>query len=266
MDAPQNRRSALRQLGVGLAAGAAGLASLGAAEAPPLPSRTALLPPGATELKDLTERLAHAPRRRDFRAVPMILTNPDEWDREALDEVIAYRGGPKQVWDNTDLGGPWLNVMRNSLNTQIWSFRHSEFLCVSSTHGLAHLALFDQGIWDKYQLAKLAGEKFKTNTLMLEKPGGSDDPRDFQNASGPFSPRGSSIPALQRRGVVFLACHNAIWEISRRLRDGGANPDSLSLDAMAAELSNHLIPGVVLTPGAVGTMLQLQQAGFHYAK
>ena len=78
---------------------------------------------------------------------------------EALSEVIGYRGGPRQVWDNTELGGRWLNLMRNSLNAQIWSFRHPDFLVVSATHGSAHLALFDQAMWDKYQLANMAGGK-----------------------------------------------------------------------------------------------------------
>jgi len=266
MDTSPNRRSALRQLGAGLAAGAAGLAVLGAAEAPLPSGHTELLPAGATELKELAERLARAPRRRDFKSVPMVLTETDEWDSEALEEVIAYRGGPKQVWDNTDIGGPWLNGMRNSLNTQIWAFKHPNFLCASGTHGPAHLALFDQQIWDKYQLTHLAGEKFKSNTLIVETAAGSADPRDIQRPDGAFSPADNNIPALQRRGVVFLACHNAIWEISRRLHEGGANPDSLSLEAIAAELTNHLIPGVVLTPGVVGTLPQLQQAGFHYVR
>ena len=38
------------------------------------------------------------------------------------------------------------------------------------------------------------------------------------------------------------------------------------MQALAAELTNHLIPGIVLTPGAVGTLPELQQSGFHYAK
>ena len=42
------------------------------------------------------------------------------------------------------------------------------------------------------------------------------------------------------------------------------NPDSLSHEAMAAELTNHLVDGVVLTPGIVATLLELQRAGFHY--
>ena len=245
--------------GLSLAAGAAGLAAR-----PSQAAETSLLPPGAGTLGELVARLAAAPRRRDFRTVPMILDNPDQWDHAALSEVIAYHGAPRQVWDNTDLASPWLNLMRNSLNTQIWSFRHPDFLAVSATHGSAHLALYDQAMWDKYHLAKFAGPKFSTNTLIEEKKTDAD-PKDYQDAEGMFSPRGNTIPALQRRGVVFLGCHNAIWEASERLIATGVNPDGLSHAALAAELTNHLIPDVVLTPGGVATVLELQQAGFHYA-
>ena len=100
------------------------------------------------------ERLTKAPRRRDFKSVPMILTSSDQWDHEALSEVMAYGGGPKQIWDHVDIAGPWLNLMRNSLNAQIWSYKNPDFLCVSGTHGSAHLALYDQATWDKYQLAR----------------------------------------------------------------------------------------------------------------
>jgi hypothetical protein len=38
--------------------------------------------------------------------------------------VLSYRPVPRQAWDNIDIGGPWLSLMRNTLNTQIWSFKH----------------------------------------------------------------------------------------------------------------------------------------------
>jgi hypothetical protein len=126
--------------------------------------------PETGELRSLMEMLAKAPRRRDFKTVPMILDTPGLWDAEALGTVIAYRASRKQVWDNTDIGGPWLNLMRNSLNAQVFSFRHPDFLEVSATHGSAQLALYDQAMWDKYQLAAMAGHDFKTNTLI--------DPKD----------------------------------------------------------------------------------------
>jgi hypothetical protein len=224
-----------------------------------------LLPPGAKSLEELTARLSRAPRRRDFKTVPMILSDPDQWDHAALSEVIAYRGSPKQVWDKTGIASPWLNVMRNSLNAQVWSFRHPDFLVVSATHGTAHPALFGPAIWEKYQLAKLTGGKFQSNTLIAEHKGAAEDPKDFENPEGAFSPHDNSIPALQRRGVVFLACHNAIWEFAERLIATEVNPDELSHDALAAQLTKHLIAGMVLTPGMVGTLVELQRRGFNYA-
>jgi intracellular sulfur oxidation DsrE/DsrF family protein len=259
MTIDNSRRTAL----VGFGALAVGAAALAAA-----PSRAAtterIIPPGAQELSELMERLGRASRRRDFKTVPMILDRPDLWDDEALKEIIAYRGTRKQVWDNTNLAGPWLNLMRNSINAQIFSFGHKDFLAVSATHGTAHLALLDQAMWDKYELATLAGDKFKTNTLAIPKPAAiafaqSEDPKSV------FGPDGDTIPALQQRGVVFLACHNAIWEVTGKLIASGKNPDHASHEAVAAELTNHLIDGVVLTPGIVATIPELQQVGFHYA-
>ena len=46
----------------------------------------------------------------------------------------------------------------------------------------------------------------------------------------------------------------------------GDNPDHLTHPQMAAEFTNHLIPGAVLTPGIVGTLPDLELAGFQYAK
>jgi len=255
-----NRRAILRA-GIAAAAGAAALAARGAAAA-----EGSLIPEGAATLRDLADRLARTSPRRDFRSVPMIVDNPDQWDDAALKEVIAYRGGPKQVWDNTDINGPWLNLMRNSLNGQVWAFRHADFLAVSATHGSAHLALYDQAMWDKYQLAKLAGPKFPRNMLAELPKAAAEDPKNFENPDGPFSPSGMSIPALQQRGVVFLGCHNAIWEVAEKLIKAGVNPDKLPHDALTAELTNHLLPGVVLTPGIVATLPELQRAGFYYAK
>jgi intracellular sulfur oxidation DsrE/DsrF family protein len=214
-------------------------------------------------LTQLSERLRQAPRRRDYKTVPMLLDDAAFWDDAALREVIAYKGEHKQAWDNTQIAGSWMHGMRNSLNTQVFSYRHADFLVVSATHGPAHLALFDQAMWDKYKLADLAGNGFKTNTLIVRK----DETADASNpddAKSIYGSAGDTIPALQQRGVVFMACHNAIWEIAAKLLAKGVNPDSCSHEVMTAELTNHLVDGVVLTPGIVATLVELQQAGFHY--
>jgi len=254
-----NSRRALVGFGA-LVAGAAALASTSSRAA----TAERIIPPGAQGLSDLMEKLRRAPRRRDFKTVPMILQRADFWDDEALREIIAYRGKRKQVWDNTSLAGPWLNLMRNAINAQIFSFGHEDFLAVSATHGTAHLALFDQAMWDKYELATLAGARFRTNTLAVPKPLATDFAQS-EDPSSVFGADGDTIPALQARGAVFLACHNAIWEVTAKLISSGKNPDHASHDVVAAELTNHLIDGVVLTPGIVATIPELQQAGFHYA-
>src|SRR5882757_5280851 len=258
------RRGVLRTLALTAATGAIGLVSAGLKPAAAA-VEPALTPPGATHLDALKKRLAQAPRRRDFKTVPMILNSREQWDHEALTEVLAYRPVFKQAWDSIDIGGPWLSLMRNMLNTQIWSFKHPDFLAVSVTHGTADLALYDQAMWDKYQLTRLAGEKFKTNTLIIEQRAAAADPANYEDPAGVFSSEDNSILALMRRGVIFMCCHNAIWEQAAALINAGVNPDKLSHAALAAELTNHLVDGVVLIPGAGGTMLELQQVGFHYA-
>ena len=220
----------------------------------------------AGSLRALTDALARAPRKRTFKTVPMILTSPDQWDSEALDLVLHYRAGPRQVWDNTTLASPWLNLMRNAMNTQIWSFHHANFLCVSATHGSAHLALYDAFIWDKYQLSKLTKGKFSHNLFIGTPTAAHASAEDYEDPEGIFSPHDNSITVLQRRGAVFLACHNEVWELTMKLREKGVNPDHLTHERMAAEFTNHLIPGAVLTPGIVGTLPELELAGFRYAK
>jgi hypothetical protein len=259
MTIDNSRRTAL----VGFGALAVGAAAVAAS-----PSRATtterIIPSGARRLSELMDRLRRTARRRDFKTVPMILQHSGFWDDEALTELIAYRGTRKQVWDNTDIAGPWLNLMRNSINAQIFSFGHKDFFAVSATHGTAHLALLDQPMWDKYELRALAGSRFQTNTLAISKA----VPTDFAQRENPksvFGSDGDTIPALQDRGVVFLACHNAIWEVASKLIASGKNPDHASHEAVAAELTNHLIDGVVLTPGIVATIPELQQVGFHYA-
>ena len=254
-----SRRTAIQKLGLAFAAGTAALGSMEAQAA-------MFDPDGAKALAELRFRLAKTPRRRDFKTVPMILNNREQWDYEALDELLSYRSKHKQVWDNTDIAGPWINTMRNSLNTQVWSFGHPDFLLLSATHGSANLALYDQEMWDKYNIAKLAGKGFDKNVLIVEKEAASADPANYEDPAGVFSSQNGTIVALQKRGAVFLSCHNAIWEQAARLRESDANPDKLSQEALTAELTNHLIPGVVLIPGAVGTLPELQAAGFHYVR
>jgi len=84
------RRGVLRTFALTMATGAIGVASARAKESAAA-VESALTPPGAAHLDALKKRLAQAPRRRDFKTAPMILNNPEQWDHEALTEVLSYR-------------------------------------------------------------------------------------------------------------------------------------------------------------------------------
>lgn len=217
---------------------------------------------GAAHIHELQGKLSRLPAKRDFISVPQVLDAKEQWDDGAIREVAAYRGGPKQIWDNKDLNSGWLGFMRNALNGQVVSFGAPDFFTVSMTRGDAQLALFDQATWDKYQLAKLTGGKMTGNNMItpVDAPGGR---RAYDGSTETFALQDSSITTLMRRGVVFMACHNAIWTAASRAM-ANANPDKLTLEQVAAEMTNHLLPGVILTPGALATLPVLQQAGFNY--
>ena len=127
-----------------------------------------------------------------------------------------------------------------------------------------HLALFDQDMWDKYGLATIAGPTFETNTLIVASP------RRPASRTTRIPKACSGRPATRyRRCRVVASCSSPVTtrsgKITAKLIGKGVNPDRLSHEAVAAELTNHLIDGVVLTPGIVATIPELQQAGFHYA-
>src|SRR5260370_40301755 len=117
-------------------------------------------------------------------------------------------------------------------------------------------------MWDNNRGGEGGGGDIKTKMLSVRKAG-LWELAEFDNPKRVYGPAGNTIPALQSRGVVFMACHNAIWDVTGKLLAKGVNPDRLSHEATAAELTNHLIDGVVLTPGIVATIPELQQAAFH---
>ena len=214
---------------------------------------------GAGLLPALTRKLQAAPRRRNFTRVPFLVDKPDLWDHEAAAEILRYPGKPCQVWENSDLGSAWLNLMREALNGQVFAHDHADFLEVSATHGAAHLALFNQAMWDKYKLAERTNGLATRNSFIIEKPGTSpvDDRHDI---GGFYGVANNNIVSLQRRGMVFVGCHDTVHATARSLTTGD------DADGIAAELTNNLIPGVVLVPSVVAFLAELQQAGFTYAK
>lgn len=252
-----SRRRALTMFGgvAALAAVPAKAAALG--QTPPNIGRSGDL------LAQLSRRLAAAPRRRGFATVPFMIDRPELWDHEAAALLLGYRGDRLQVWESSDIAAPWPNLMREAINGQVFAHGHPDFLAVSATHGTAHLALFAQAMWDKYDLAANTGGKFERNTFLADRPDLSFAD-DRQKVAGFYGPAGNGILTLQRRGAVMVACHDSVHAIARGI--AAKRPDGPGADAIAADLTNHLVAGAVLVPSVVAFLVELQRAGFTYAK
>ncbi|MBP0495111.1 transcriptional initiation protein Tat [Roseomonas indoligenes] len=220
--------------------------------------------PALAALAALSRRLAAAPRRRGFAAVPLVVDRPDLWDHEASAILLDYPGGPKQVWECSDIAAAWPNLMREALNGQVFAHSHPDFLAVAAVHGTAHLALFSQVMWDKYGLAANTRGSLSRNEMIVERPGASPED-DLQSLDGFYGPGNNNIVSLQRRGAVFVACHDSIHAIARGIR-AARGAEAGAADAIAAELTNNLVSGTVLVPSVVAYLAEVQRAGFTYAK
>jgi len=264
MDHRKSRRAVLKLIG---AATAAAFSARPAAAAPgDAPTKVAhdYMRSEAVRLRQLSERLAAIPRRRGFKALPMVLTQLEQWDSAGLDALLAYAGA-KQLFDTTTIADGWINQIRNTVNARVWSFQQADFLAVATPHGSTALALFTQAAWTKYRLAEQTGGAFKTNTFLADPGFPRSAVNEPQDAMGLYSEAGNFIPTLQKRGVVFLGCHNAIWELAGSLIAGGINPDGATHEELAADLTNTLVPGVIATPGNEATIGVLQHGGFVYS-
>lgn len=264
------RRAAFRNLAAWTVAGSSFvLAGAGAAHAQEGAFAGALgnyIQPSAKMLRSLYATLAGIPRRRSFNRLPMILTRPGLWDSEALDALLAYEGTNKQVFDTTDIGSTWLSQIRNTVNAEVWALGHPSFLAVAAPHGPAGFTLLTQAAWTKYDIAALTDDTFLSNTTLADPRYTRADVANPQDPTGLYASAGGNyIPVLQKRGVVFLACHNALWELAETLIDKGVNPDGRSTEGLVADLTASLIPGVITTPGNEAAIGMCQKAGFRYS-
>lgn len=264
MDGKFSRRETLQSFGIvaaaaGIAAGASGAAAEEAA------APRDYLKADATRLGRLYRRLWAIPRRRGASGLPMVLTRAAQWDAEPLAAILAYEGAPRQVFDATDLAGTWITQIRNTMNAQVWAFGEPDFLLVAAPHGPAGYALLTQAAWKKYGIAALTDGAFKRNTLIEDPKFPSSAVNEPEDRTGLYAETGGTIPVLQRRGVVFCACHNALWELAGVLIANGSNPDGRTQRELVADLTKALIPGVVTTPGNEAVIGNLQRAGFAYS-
>lgn len=166
-------------------------------------------------------------------------------------------GTHRQIFDTPSLnGGKVLRQAQNFLNAynEAYGVPDAEVNAAVLTSGGALPLVFGDAAWDRYGF----GERF-----------GVDDPATGEPArrnifahedEGGAVPAGASVQALQRRGVVFLVCNNALKGIARGIAAGVDR----SLEKVRRELAAGLLPGVVVVSAAVVAVNRAQEHGISY--
>lgn len=111
-------------------------------------------------------------------------------------------------------------------------------------------------VWTKYRI----GAQYALHDPRAKLPA---DRNLFVDANvlpgGPVN-AGQTVEALQKRGVVFLACMNTIRGASRKLAAAGLGAP----DDIRAELRSAIVPGVVVVPAMVVAFTLMQERGISY--
>ncbi len=171
-------------------------------------------------------------------------------------------------WPNINNTVLYPNV-RNSLNGFQFSYDvpPGQIQVVVQAYASAIAAMYDDFIWQKYRFGEFASITDPTTKQPAVRniwyhsanPAPASVPTDRANAY--YSD--TSIEGLQRRGVLFLACHQTILGQGGSVAaDSTRNTDKLSADQIVAEIQAHLIPGALLVPAAVGELVRLQDKGY----
>ncbi|MDE3148588.1 MAG: twin-arginine translocation signal domain-containing protein [Acidobacteriota bacterium] len=198
-----------------------------------------------------------------------LLYKPGDWQMASFQRLLHQSFEVKQLFDVTKVeDGSALGHMVNSLNGLQFGFGipASGIKIVGATRGQATVLNFSDYVWEKYRI----GETRKINDPKTGKPAtnniyatsaagnppkyASSDPNNDGSAFQDIS-----IPALQARGVQFLACHIAMYRAAKAtVRDQKLRqtPEEVLQDFTA-----HLLPGVLVVPSMVSAIAILQSRG-----
>jgi len=172
------------------------------------------------------------------------------------------KGKHRQLFDAPEPdGGTVLRHVRNYLDTWREAYGVGErdvSVIVVLYARTVPLGLQDP-MWVKYKLGSALSLTDSTTSAPLV--------RNYFAHPQPGDPAGdgtpeSSIEALQRRGVVFALCNNALQRWSGRLEKQGMGTAA----DIRADLTAHALPGVVIVPAAFIAMTKAHEHGFAYAR
>lgn len=178
--------------------------------------------------------------------------NPDAW-------LEALTGKHRSIVDMPGFndGLPPVHIL-NYLNTYntAYSVPDSDINVVGTFYGSTTLLAANDAMWAKYRLGELVGVEGADGTPATRNPW-----RTEVKALGmTIAPAG--IESLQRRGVLFIVCNNALNFFTGTI----AQARGLAAATVDADVRANLLPGVVVVPAMVIAIERAQAHGLAYRR
>lgn len=192
-------------------------------------------------------------------AWPRTLTASDVNDAQQAHDgwLVGLRAPNRTLFDIPSIGdGLGLVHVLNYFDTynRAYNVKDSDINAVGTFYGQTTLLAANDAMWAKYRLGELLNQKNSAGQPQTMNPW-----RTSVHALGrEISPAG--IEALQKRGVVFIACNNAINFWVSQI----ASARSVDIATVDRDIRANLLPGVVVVPAMVIAIEKAQKAGMAY--
>ena len=169
------------------------------------------------------------------------------------------KGKHRQLFDVPDPdGGTILRHVRNYLDTwqEAYGVGERDVSVIVTLYARTTPLGLQDTMWGKYQLGAALGITDSTSRAPLVRNWFAHPQPGDPVADG--TPE-SSIEALQRRGVLFALCNNALKRWSARLEKQGMGAAA----DIHADLVAHALPDVVIVPDVLIAMTKAHERGFN---
>lgn len=147
---------------------------------------------------------------------------------------------------------------RNYLNDwrDAFGVPENEINLVMAVRGTGIPLVLNDALWQKFHL----GEQYGINDPTTKRAGTRNLFISSNIAAGGLVDANSSVEALQKRGVLFLVCHNTVEGATKKLSAAGFGT---AADVRTSILGG-ILPGVILVPAMVIAFTEMQERGVGY--
>jgi intracellular sulfur oxidation DsrE/DsrF family protein len=194
----------------------------------------------------------------------------EDFDWEAFGAAIDVSAPIRHVWQAFAFRPQVFNNLKNVLNGLQFGYGYhpSDVHLVFAPHGPSSAYNYTDHVWQKYRIGDAldlrdpSGKRIESNTFIVPKSNITAS-AELDDETGYY--QDTSIQRLQERGITFLTCATALQEQARIVRNGGFAPGGMTVDEIATDMLEHLIPNAVLVPSMVATVIVLERRyGYTY--